>query len=274
MNMDQHDFDHFRQFLQEASGICLAQNKQYLVSTRIRRILSENEVPSLGQLIDNLRSNRNSALREHVIDAMTTNETYWFRDGYPFEYLKTSLLRELQVQQDSSIRIWSAACSSGQEPYSIAMAIEEFQRQSFGSNKKQISILASDLSTSMMKQAVEGVYDKLSIARGLSRERLERHFIPLGGDNWQVKPQIKNRIEYRVVNMLDSYSNLGRFDIIFCRNVLIYFSHELKQSILKRLHAALKPGGYLCLGSSEGLGDSMNLFDMVNCNPGIIYRAR
>lgn len=274
MNMDQHDFDHFRQFLQEASGICLAQNKQYLVSTRIRRILSENDVPSLTQLIDSLRNNRNAALREHVIDAMTTNETFWFRDGYPFEYLKSSLLREIQVREDTGheIRIWSAACSSGQEPYSIAMAVEEFQQQTYG-NKKNISILATDLSASMLKQATQGVYDKLSIARGLSHQRLEKFFIPLGGDNWQIKPQLKQRVEYRLVNLLDSYSNLGRFDVIFCRNVLIYFSNELKQSVLRRLHAVLKPGGYLCLGSSEGLGDSMEMFDMVHCNPGIMYRA-
>lgn len=273
--LDAREFDRFRQFLQEVCGIALAENKQYLVTTRIRKILQEHQLGSLGELVDLLLRNRHSKLREQVVDAMATNETFWFRDSHPFDYLQSTLLPELQQQSGAGpIRIWSAACSSGQEPYSISMLVEEYRRQNRLGLPRAVEIVATDVSASILKQAQAGEYDKMSLLRGLSPERRQTFFDPLDEDRWRVKPLIRERVQFKSLNLIDSYAALGRFDVIFCRNVLIYFDAELKQDILRRLHAALKPGGMLVLGSSEGLGEASSLFDMVYCKPGIMYRAR
>lgn len=272
--MDSSEFESFRLFLQDACGIHLAENKQYLVTTRIRKILQDNQLASLGALVDQLRGSRHSKLREQVVDAMTTNETFWFRDIHPYDYLQSTLLAEIQQKPDSGpIRIWSAACSSGQEPYSISMVVEECRRQSRLSSARPVEIVATDLSASMLKQAQAAEYDKMSVLRGLSPERRDAFFDPMSDETWRVKQFIRSRVQFKSLNLLDSYGGLGRFDIIFCRNVLIYFTGELKQNILKRLHAALKPGGILVLGSSEGLAGAAELFEMVHCKPGIMYRA-
>lgn len=273
-NLDPKEFERFRKFLQEACGISLAENKQYLVTTRIRRILADNQLETLTALVDQMRLARHSKLRDQVIDAMTTNETFWFRDTYPYDYLSRELFAELNARRDyGPIRIWSAACSSGQEPYSISMIADECRRNQGASFKRQVELMATDLSSSMLDQAKSGEYDRMSVVRGLSRERLEAYFDKLPNDVWRVKRTISDRVQFRALNLMDSYTALGQFDIIFCRNVLIYFSGDLKTDILRRLHAALKPNGVLFLGSSEGLADAADLFEMVHCNPGILYRA-
>lgn len=272
-SLNHDDFDHFRQFLQEACGIYLGENKQYLVNTRIRRILSEQGIDSLKELVDQLRRGRQGKLRQTIIDAMTTNETFWFRDVYPYEYLKSTLLPELMKHGGGTLRIWSAACSSGQEPYSISMTVEEYRRIAMGALGKPVDIVATDLSSSILEQAKSGEYDKMSVMRGLSRERLDAYFDQLRDDVWRVKPAVSGRVDFRPLNLMDNYRGLGKFDIVFCRNVLIYFSGDLKRDILRRIHAALRPGGLLFLGSSEGLAGVSDLFEMVNCSPGIMYRA-
>jgi chemotaxis protein methyltransferase CheR len=272
--LDPKEFESFRRFLQDACGIFLAENKQYLVATRIRKILVDNQLDGLTALVDRMRMGRHSQLRDQVIDAMTTNETFWFRDTYPYEYLNRELFKDLQSRSDyGPIKIWSAACSSGQEPYSISMIADECRRTQPGAFKRQVDIVATDLSSSMLDQAKSGEYDRMSVVRGLSRERLGAYFDKLPDDVWRVKPAISSRVQFRALNLMDSYAALGQFDIIFCRNVLIYFSGDLKDDILTRLHAALKPGGVLFLGSSEGLAGAAHLFEMVHCNPGILYRA-
>ncbi len=275
-SFDQAEFDHFRSFLQEACGIALGDNKQYLVSNRIRRLLEEHQLASFSELVRALKDNRNRRLKDQVIDVMTTNETFWFRDIYPYEYLKNNLLPELMKRENRAagpIRIWSAACSSGQEPYSISIMVEEYRRQTLGALARPVQIVATDLSSIVLEQARQAKYDRLSVVRGLSDERLARYFDAPQNNIWQVKPEIKERIEFKAWNLLDPYTGLGKFDVIFCRNVLIYFSPELKRRILQKLHAALKPGGALFLGSSEGLAGITDLFEMVRCEPGILYRA-
>ncbi len=269
------EFECFRQFLQEACGIYLAENKQYLVTTRIRRILSDHQLGSLTALVELLRQQRHSRLREQVIDAMTTNETFWFRDTYPYDYFQNTLLPELQAKKESApIRIWSAACSSGQEPYSINMAAEECRRRNRMVFNRPLDIVATDVSVSMLQQARAAEYDRMSVMRGLSEERLTSFFDQLPGDVWRIKSQFRSNVQFRSLNLMDSFGGMGKFDVIFCRNVLIYFTADLKQDILRRLHTALKPGGMLILGSSEGLGPAGEHFDMVHCKPGIMYRAR
>lgn len=275
-HFDQAEFDQFRQFLQDACGIALGENKQYLVSNRMRRLLEEHKLESFSELVRALKSNESRTLKDRVIDAMTTNETFWFRDIYPYEHLHKVLLPQLLSSDNRAaggVRIWSAACSSGQEPYSISMIVEEYKRQSMGALLRPVQIVATDLSSTILEQAKRGEYDRLSILRGLSADRIERYFDHPSDNLWRVKPLIRERVDFKALNLLDSYSGLGKFDIVFCRNVLIYFNAELKRQILQKIHASLKPQGILCLGSSEGTAGASDLFEMVRCEPGIIFRA-
>lgn len=272
---DNPEFEQFRVFLEKASGIQLGENKQYLVASRLNRLMEQQGVKSLGELTQRIQAQPRGGLRDQVVDAMTTNETLWFRDSYPFEVLKQRVLPELlKANPGQRLRIWSAACSSGQEPYSLAMTLDEFERTNPGQLRAGAQILATDLSSSMLNACRTAEYDSLAIARGLSSERLQRYFDETTSGRWTVKSAIKSRIEFRPLNLLESYAPLGRFDVVFCRNVLIYFSPELKKDILRRIHATLKPGGYLFLGASEALNGLSDLYQMVQCNPGIIYAVK
>ncbi|WP_193072895.1 CheR family methyltransferase [Pseudomonas sp. FME51] len=268
-------FNLFRDFLERTCGIVLGDNKQYLVASRLNRLLEQRGIRDLGELMRHMQKQPHSGLREIVVDAMTTNETLWFRDAYPFEILKNRLIPEFVSNQPGQrLRIWSAACSSGQEPYSLSMTIDEYERANPGQLRGGGQIVATEISPSMLTAAKAAQYDSLAIARGLSQERLTRYFDELAPGRWSVKMPARSRVEFRQLNLLDSYSILGKFDIVFCRNVLIYFSAEVKKDILRRIHATLKPGGYLMLGASEALNGLPELYRMVQCSPGIIYQAR
>ena len=269
------DFEQFRVFLEKACGILLGENKQYLVSSRLNKLMEQQGIKSLGELVQRIQAQPRGGLREQVVDAMTTNETLWFRDTYPFEVLKNKVIPEfIRNNPGQRLRMWSAACSSGQEPYSISMAIDEFERSNLGQLKMGAQIVATDLSGTMLTNCKTGEYDSLAIARGLSQERLQRYFDTKGPGRWAVKPAIRSRVEFRSFNLLDSYASLGKFDIVFCRNVLIYFSAQVKRDILLRIHSTLKPGGYLFLGASEALNGLPDHYQMVQCSPGIIYQAK
>jgi len=267
------EYEAFKSFLQDACGILLGENKQYLVKSRLRRIMEENELRTLGDLLDRVKRTGRSSLKEVVIDAMTTNETLWFRDNHPFRILQEKLLPEFGDRKSAqSLRIWSAACSTGQEPYSVAMIIEEFRRQRPG-RLRDVKITATDISKSVLEVARRGEYEMIAMGRGLSPERQKQFFTPAMNGSWQIRPQIKSMVEFRELNLLERYM-LGKFDIVMCRNVLIYFSAELKKDILTRIHATLNPGGYLILGASESLNGLPHLYEMVQCHPGIIYRKK
>ena len=267
------EYESFKSFLQDACGILLGENKQYLVKSRLRRIMEEHELSTLGQLLERIKRSARSNLREVVIDAMTTNETLWFRDNHPFRILQEKLLPEFAAGKPSqTLRIWSAASSTGQEPYSAAMIIDEFRRQRPG-KLRDVKITATDISKSVLEVARSGEYEMIAIGRGLSPERQKQFFTPSMSGSWQIKPHIKSMVEFRELNLLERYM-LGKFDIVMCRNVLIYFSAELKRDILTRIHATLNPGGYLILGASESLSGLPNLYEMVHCSPGIIYRKK
>jgi chemotaxis protein methyltransferase CheR len=192
---------------------------------------------------------------------MTTNETYWFRDNYPFDWFR----QYLSDRKVARPRIWSAACSSGQEPFSLSIIAKECA--------SQLSLVGTDISPTMLDYCREGVYDKLAMARGLSPERQASHFTQSGEKHWRFDDEQRRKIDFRSLNLMDSYAGMGVFDIIFCRNVLIYFEMELKRDVLRRMHKCLTPGGYLFLGASEGLAGVEDLFEMINCRPGICYRA-
>lgn len=269
------DFDQFRVFLEKACGILLGDNKQYLVSSRLNKLMEQQGFKSLGELVQRMQAQPWSGLREQVVDAMTTNETLWFRDTYPFEVLKKKVLPELiKANPGQRLRFWSAACSSGQEPYSLSMTLDEFERGNFGQLRMGAQIVATDLSAQMLGTCKSAEYDSLALGRGLSQERLQRYFDPRDGGRWAVKAAIRSRVEFRSFNLLESYAALGKFDVVFCRNVLIYFSAEVKRDILLRIHGTLKPGGYLFLGASEALNSLPDHYQMVQCSPGIIYQAK
>jgi len=267
-------YKQFTDFLEVQCGIVLGENKQYLVKSRLIPLMSQFSISKLSDLIHQSMSYKNRELRTAVIDAMTTNETLWFRDKYPFELLVNKIYPELFAKK-KSIKLWSAASSSGQEAYSIAMTALECQKKKV-SPGMNVQIVGTDISNTMLEQCKAGIYDTLALSRGLSDERKRQFFAPVndGSGKMQVKPEVKKMTSFKNYNLLDSYAGLGKFDIIFCRNVLIYFSSDVKSRILNQFAGALNPGGYLILGASESLTGLTDKFDMVRCNPGIIYKLK
>ncbi|WP_281497790.1 CheR family methyltransferase [Ferrimonas balearica] len=272
MSLAIQDYQAFADFLQRQCGIVLGDNKQYLVRSRLGPLMAAHHA-TMTDLIREAMRPESSALKTQVIEAMTTNETFWFRDGYPFDLLQSEVLPEL-AQPNRRLRIWSAACSTGQEPYSLAMSLLEYRRKNPGRLVQGGEILATDLSTKVLEQAQRGEYDALAMARGLSDTRKQQFFECLGSGRMKVKPEVRQSVMFRQQNLLDSYLLLGRFDVIFCRNVLIYFSPESKQKILRQFAAALNPGGYLFLGASESIANLSEDFEMCRYPAGILYRKR
>ena len=201
---------------------------------------------------------------------MTTNETSWFRDGYPFEILRTLILPELAAKRVRGARIWSAACSSGQEPYSISIVIEEFLRTRPGA-LPDIQVVATDISSSVLAEAEAGRFDDMTLSRGITEEMKQRYF-ERDGACWRIRASVRRRVVFKKVNLKQSFAGLGRFHCIFCRNVLIYFSHEVKRDILQRLAESLYPGGYLFLGSSEAVTGHGERFETVRQPVGHVFR--
>ena len=265
-----NEYDLFRRYLEDACGIVLGDNKHYLVTSRLKRVTEEFKFPSLSEMMSTLVKGNDRHLREKVIDAMTTNETMWFRDVYPFEILKKELLPEL-AQNKAPIRIWSAASSTGQEAYSISMTTSEFQLSNPGKLASSVEIVGTDISQTVVNQAKQGTYDELSVVRGLSTERRDK-FFRKKDDKWLITPDIMQRTRFTELNLLNNYALLGKFDIIFCRNVLIYFSSEMKKDILERMGQILKPGGTLILGGSESPTGYTKAFSMVRYPDGVVYR--
>ncbi|TDF39940.1 protein-glutamate O-methyltransferase CheR [Alteromonadaceae bacterium M269] len=268
------DYSLFKEYLVSECGIVLGDNKQYLVRSRLLPLLRQFEIDSYTNLISRVVKSRDSSLNNAVIDAMTTNETLWFRDGHPFEVLKADIFPKLQNKR-TPVRIWCAACSSGQEPYSIAMSLLEYKTQNASAFSGGVEIIGTDISNNMLDQCRRATYDNLSLSRGLSNERLERFFEPaeVGAKNEsrQLKREVTRMVSFRSMNLFDSYAALGSFDLIFCRNVLIYFSIDGKKRILQQIASSLQSGGTLFLGASESLSGISNDFDMNRSGQGIFY---
>ncbi|WP_114325264.1 CheR family methyltransferase [Candidatus Colwellia aromaticivorans] len=271
--LDEKSYHQFRTFLEQQCGIVLGEKKQYLVKSRLAPLMGKFDVSSLGELVTRTLSPVERQLRAAVIDAMTTNETLWFRDDYPFKLLQNKLLPDFANRQ-TPVKIWSAASSSGQEPYSIAMSVLEYQQRNPGAFMRGVQVIGTDISSTMLEHCKYGHYDSLALARGLSAERKRQFFE--NGDNGmlKVKDQVKKMVSFRPLNLLNSYSLMGRFDIVFCRNVLIYFSPEIKAQIISQIHGTLNKGGYLFLGASESLSGLSDNFNMLRCNPGIVYQKK
>ena len=249
LSISADDFQAVKQILLENSGIALAAGKEYLVEGRLQSLVYSEEFEDIHALVVKLNGNRDGDLVKNVVEALTTNETSFFRDKHPFETLRTGVIPDLfnNPQLGKQITIWSAASSSGQEPYSLAMLLAD----SFAwATDWQISIVASDISEEMLAKCRSGRYSQFEISRGLPPHYLPR-FFQRAGSQWQVKAEIRERIDFRTLNLCGDWKGLPRMDIIFMRNVLIYFDTDTKKAILEKILQVLKPGGYLFLGSGE-----------------------
>ena len=265
MEISAAEYARFKDILERQSGILLGENKQYLVASRLSALISEKEMNSLSQLLDATTRPGGGSLLKLVVDRMTTNETLWFRDRYPFEYLRSTIVPEIR-RKNPNFRIWCAACSTGQEPYSIAMQLEEM------STLNNADIIATDLSERVLNKAKAGFYQQIELNRGMPQERLKRFFAQAANGEWQINQRLRTKIRFQSLNLLNFPYTLGKFDVIFCRNVLIYFSNENKTKVINGLIDNLKPGGYLFLGASEALTRDSKPLKMVRCNPGLVYQ--
>ena len=263
------DYASFQVFLEESCGIVLGAGKEYLVTTRLASLLEAFNFDSYSDLIKSLLGFGHSQLKNRVIDAMTTNETFWFRDVAHFNILKSEIYPKFDNRR---LRIWSAACSSGQEPYSISMNLQDY-KGSQPQNRIDAEIIATDISPSILDLAKKGYYTGLSASRGVDPASIDRFFVK-NGEGIQVKPEIQRRVSFREINLTQSYTSLGRFDVVFCRNVLIYFSAEMKFDIIQRISQALNPGGYLFLGSTEAPPGLKDFFTMKSALGGIVYQKK
>ncbi len=243
------EYDFLRRSLKERSGLVLSADKQYLVESRLLPIARKAGLASLGGLVAALHRDGSEGLMTMVVEAMTTNETFFFRDKVPFENFRTTILPALLAARRSSriIRIWSAAASTGQEPYSLAMTLCELADALAG---WRIEIIATDLAGGVLQRAQEGIYSQFEVQRGLPIQFLIKYFSKVG-DMWQIAPELRAMVKFRQLNLLADFSALGVFDLIFCRNVLIYFDQETKTDVLDRLGRLAAADGYLVLGAAE-----------------------
>jgi chemotaxis protein methyltransferase CheR len=243
--------------------------KTYLLENRLLPVAVKHGHVSVAVMAQALRRGGGDALVRDVIEAMTTNESFFFRDIKPFEQFRSVVLPELLRARAATrrLRIWSAACAAGQEPYSLAMILADEAERLAG---WQVSLLASDISSEMVTRAEAGSYSQFEVGRGLPLKYLVRYFDP-EGERWQLKPTLRRMVQFRTLNLLGDLGALGRFDAIFCRNVLIYFDAPTKASILERLAATLPPDGYLSLGGTETMLGVSDRFDAVADQHGL-YR--
>jgi chemotaxis protein methyltransferase CheR len=239
-----------RKALQEFSGLALTDNKMYLVESRLQSVAQAHQYQSLDQLIEELKGPKGRILNMEIAEAMATPETFFFRDKKPFDQFKDVVIpRLLEANaKTKQVQIWCCACSSGQEPYSLAMIIDELKVSVL--KGWQVKILATDFSNKILQRAKEAAYTQFEVQRGLPIQYLMKYFVQKE-QQWVIKDTLKNMVEFHNFNLLHSPAGLGRFDVIFCRNVLFYFDIENKQKILHNLGTVLNPHGVLFLGSAE-----------------------
>ena len=273
LNVSPEEYSELSNYLSTACGIELGDNKQYLVNSRLRTVVKKHGFNSIGDLLSSIKNDGKAVLRQQLIDAMTTHETLWFRDQYPYEALKRMILPELARAHLPNIRIWSAACSSGQEPYSISMIIEEYRREYPKHPLPDVQIVATDISPTILKSAREGIYDDIVMARGLTSDRRTKFFEELKGKA-QVKEFVRKQVTFYELNLISPHALPGKFHVIFCRNVLIYFSDKNKCIILERMANLMEKGGYLFLGGSESISRYTDRFEAARYYGGMVFRLK
>ena len=245
------DFDNFRRLVLDRSGLVLGPEKAYLLKARLEPIVRSEGASSIEDLLARLRFVKNDALLDRCVEALATHESSFFRDGAPFEALKKTVLPELANLRAGvrRIRIWCAACSSGQEPYSIAMVAKELGQKLSGFS---VEIVATDFAPGILSKAKAGLYTDFEVRRGLTDERLNTWFTKESG-GWRIHQDLRDMVKFRQHNLLNNMDEIGAFDVVFCRNVLIYFDAETKQQVLGRIASAMAHDAWLFLGSAESL---------------------
>ena len=275
MQLTSEEIESMIGLVDELCGLYLDDSKGYLVESRLKSIAVKYGCETYAALIDQARRRSNDSVRRDIIDAITTNETLFFRDNSPFEVLKHKIIPELidQVEagrRQKSLRFWSAACSTGQEPYSLAMMLSDLIPDI---DRWNITILGSDVSNSALEKAEAGLYSELEISRGIDRDVLNRYFVR-EGDKWKINPGIHRMVRFESRNLLQQFSETCYFDVVMCRNVAIYFKKEQRDDLFRRIVDTLVPGGLLFVGASESLTDLGSAFapeSHCNCT---VYRPR
>ena len=255
--MTPSDYEYLRKLLKERSGLDLAADKQYLVESRLVPLARRSGLPGIPELVQKMKGGAD-ALTAEVVEAMTTNETFFFRDKIPFDHMKETVIPALVQARAArrALRIWCAASSTGQEPYSIAMCLKEAGSALAG---WRTEIVATDLSQAVLEKSKAGLFSQFEVQRGLPIQMLVKYFTQTG-ELWQLSAEIRGMVQHCQLNLLQDFSHLGTFDVIFCRNVLIYFDQDTKASIFDRLSRMLEPDGVLALGAAESVVGITNTF--------------
>lgn len=272
MTVSGSDVDFISQVVRARSAIVLDRSKEYLIESRLLTLARARGDASVEDLVRKLRAAPNGPLRDEVVEAMTTNETSFFRDGHPFMALSNTILPELLVQRgrERSLNIWCAACSSGQEPYTIAMLIQEL----IGADPSwRVRLLATDLDTKMLQRTKEGIYNQFEVNRGLPAPLLVRYFAR-HGMNYQVDSRLRAMIETKFLNLAEPMPPMPQFDIVFLRNVLIYFDVPTKRAILQGVKKVIRPDGYLFLGGAEATMNVDDSWERQTIGRAPVYRPR
>ena len=248
------DIDAVCGLVSDLCGICWDESKSYLIESRLQSILEEQGCENYHELARRVRAEAVPGLKSQVVDAVTTNETLWFRDNSPFEAMRHKAIPELIDDKESSVfprrfRIWSAACSTGQEVYSLAMTFAQLLPDYLD---WEIQLHGTDVSPAAVEKASRGVYSSLEIGRGMAPEQLRKYFVEQGSV-WKINDEIRSICKFSDRNLHEPFTSLGQFDVIFCRNVAIYFSEDDRKSLFERAAEILAPNGWLFVGSSESL---------------------
>jgi chemotaxis protein methyltransferase CheR len=265
------DYAYLSKLLNERSGLQLAGDKQYLIESRLLPVARQNNCGSIGDLVAKLKAFAEEPLRQRVTEAMTINESFFFRDKTPFDRFQDTVLPSMQKMRATTkrIRIWCAAASTGQEPYSLAMMLKQAKDEFAG---WKIEIVATDISSEVLEKAKTGLYTQFEVQRGLPIQLLLKYF-KQDGDQWRIAEELRDMVQYKKHNLLDDFASLGMFDVIFCRNVMIYFDSKTKQDVLTRISRALVKDGHLLLGAAETVVGFTNLFMPVPDKRGLYMHA-
>lgn len=275
--IDSNEFILLRDFIERHCGIHLDESKTYLVETRLTTLMVENGCNTYSEFYNKAKNDPSNTLRDKIIDAMTTNETLWFRDSVPFVAFQKHFLplfsKEISSGKKSKIRIWSAASSTGQEIYSIAMSILDYCRIQSVIKPQHFELLATDISPTVLFLAKSGRYDNHIMSRGLPDEQRQRYFTT-DGKVWTLSDSVRKMVTFKKLNLQEDFSHMGKMDMIWCRNVLIYFSDELKKDLIKRFATLLRPSGFFMLGASESLSNYSSEFSMHTFDKAMYYQVK
>ncbi|PPR68424.1 MAG: Chemotaxis protein methyltransferase Cher2 [Alphaproteobacteria bacterium MarineAlpha3_Bin1] len=272
MRLTQNEYSFIQQLVEERSGIVLDNGKQTMVEQHLKPVCEENGIQELAALIHELKMSPHSRFHNLVVESVTTHETGFFRDMPAFKALKTEVLPGLLAkrQADRTLNLWSAGCSSGQEPYSVALLLQD----NFPELRDwTVRFVATDISPKILKRAREGKYNQLEVNRGLPAPMLLKNFSKAGLE-WQLRPEIRSRVEFRELNLIDPWPPFPKMDIIFLRNVLVYFQSEAKRAILAKIAEQLRPDGFMFMGTAEMPMTADNVFKKMDIPRAGCFRKR